>query len=80
MYCRSNLGDKISDYEDLWTQENNSRSSLHISLDGNGNASKECEMKPPTAESTPVLFETKKSPFYSGMIDFNRIKNDSENF
>lgn len=24
MYCRSNLGDKISDYEDLWTQENGS--------------------------------------------------------
>lgn len=23
IYCRSNLGDKISDYEDLWTQENN---------------------------------------------------------
>lgn len=22
VYCRSNLGDKISDYEDLWTQEN----------------------------------------------------------
>lgn len=22
MYCRSNLGDKISDYEDLWTQDN----------------------------------------------------------
>lgn len=22
IYCRSNLGDKISDYEDLWTQEN----------------------------------------------------------
>lgn len=35
VYCRSNLGDKISDYEDLWTQENsnNSRSSLHIALD-----------------------------------------------
>lgn len=31
VYCRSNLGDKISDYEDLWTQENNnSHSSLHI--------------------------------------------------
>lgn len=31
VYCRSNLGDKISDYEDLWTQENNnSRSDLHI--------------------------------------------------
>lgn len=22
VYCRSNLGDKISDYEDLWTPEN----------------------------------------------------------
>lgn len=22
VYCRSNLGDKISDYEDLWTQDN----------------------------------------------------------
>lgn len=34
VYCRSNLGDKISDYEDLWTQENNnSRSSLSIALD-----------------------------------------------
>lgn len=22
VYCRSTLGDKISDYEDLWTQEN----------------------------------------------------------
>ncbi|CRK92539.1 CLUMA_CG006082, isoform A [Clunio marinus] len=34
VYCRSNLGDKISDYEDLWTQENNnSRSSLHIALE-----------------------------------------------
>jgi len=31
VYCRSNLGDKISDYEDLWTQENNnSRSNLHV--------------------------------------------------
>jgi Ras and Rab interactor 2/3 len=34
VYYRSNLGDKISDYEDLWTPENNnSRSSLHIALD-----------------------------------------------
>lgn len=48
-YCRSNLGDKISDYEDLWTQENNSRSSLHIALaDSNGtNSSKECEVSSP---------------------------------
>lgn len=26
VYCRSNLGDKISDYEDLWTQENGNTS------------------------------------------------------
>lgn len=23
IYCRSNLGDKISDYEDIWTPEHN---------------------------------------------------------
>lgn len=34
-YCGSRVSDKISDYEDLWTQENNSRSSLHIALDQN---------------------------------------------
>lgn len=47
-YCRSNLGDKISDYEDLWTQENNSRSSLHIPVVEQSNiisvsAPKECD-------------------------------------
>lgn len=54
-YCRSNLGDKISDYEDLWTQENNSRSSLHIALaDSNGtNSSKECEVSSPMVISPP---------------------------
>lgn len=51
MYCRSNLGDKISDYEDLWTQENNnSRSSLHISLD----TPKSDEAKTPLAIQTPL--------------------------
>lgn len=55
-YCRSNLGDKISDYEDLWTQENNSRSSLHIALDntsGGTNSSKECEVSSPMVISPP---------------------------
>lgn len=53
-YCRSNLGDKISDYEDLWTQENNSRSSLHIAVDSNGtNSSKECEVSSPMVISPP---------------------------
>ncbi|XP_036339561.1 protein sprint isoform X2 [Rhagoletis pomonella] len=28
IYCRSALGDKISDYEDLWTQESNERTGL----------------------------------------------------
>lgn len=55
-YCRSNLGDKISDYEDLWTQENNSRSSLHIALaDSNASnisSSKECES--PMVNSSPL--------------------------
>lgn len=27
VYCRSNLGDKISDYEDLWTQDNGNNQS-----------------------------------------------------
>jgi Ras and Rab interactor 2/3 len=49
-YCRSNLGDKISDYEDLWTQENNSRSSLHIPLN---ESSKECEASMPMVISPP---------------------------
>lgn len=56
-YCRSNLGDKISDYEDLWTQENNSRSSLHIALDntsGSTNSSKECEVSSPMVISPPL--------------------------
>ncbi|XP_062560021.1 protein sprint isoform X2 [Armigeres subalbatus] len=28
VYCRSNLGDKISDYEDLWTQDSNGNTTL----------------------------------------------------
>ncbi|XP_055635039.1 protein sprint isoform X2 [Toxorhynchites rutilus septentrionalis] len=28
VYCRSNLGDKISDYEDIWTQDNNGNTTL----------------------------------------------------
>ncbi|XP_055544282.1 protein sprint isoform X2 [Wyeomyia smithii] len=32
VYCRSNLGDKISDYEDIWTQDNNGNTTL-IKLD-----------------------------------------------
>lgn len=28
VYCRSNLGDKISDYEDLWTSENGNEQGL----------------------------------------------------
>ncbi|KAL7038955.1 hypothetical protein ACKWTF_009753 [Chironomus riparius] len=62
-YCRSNLGDKISDYEDLWTQENNSRSSLHIAVDQNNqnnivnnNTSKECEISTPMVISPPQQF------------------------
>lgn len=62
-YCRSNLGDKISDYEDLWTQENNSRSSLHIAFDQNNqnniinnNTSKECEVSTPMVISPPQQF------------------------
>lgn len=65
-YCRSNLGDKISDYEDLWTQENNSRSSLHIALDqnnsSNGNiTSKECEITSPMVISPPQQFTPSSS-------------------
>lgn len=29
VYCRSNLGDKISDYEDLWTPENGNEQNLN---------------------------------------------------
>lgn len=29
VYCRSNLGDKISDYEDLWTQDNGNNQSTN---------------------------------------------------
>ncbi|XP_036227060.2 protein sprint isoform X2 [Bactrocera oleae] len=32
IYCRSALGDKISDYEDLWTQESNERTGLLTSF------------------------------------------------
>lgn len=93
MYCRSNLGDKISDYEDLWTQENNnSRSSLHIALDTptnnkNGDILSPMVISPPqlltplvgsevaiTTKSSPMqptklLFESKRSPFYSDPVD-----------
>ncbi|XP_023158949.1 protein sprint isoform X2 [Ceratitis capitata] len=32
IYCRSALGDKISDYEDLWTQDSNERTGLLTSF------------------------------------------------
>lgn len=52
VYCRSNLGDKISDYEDLWTPENNnSRSSLHIALEPTQKCS---EASTPLAVTTPL--------------------------
>lgn len=85
VYCRSNLGDKISDYEDLWTQENNnSRTSLHIATD----ASKPCELLSPMMMSPPVIgsdvaittnttpmqptkmfLDANRSPFYSDPVD-----------
>ncbi|KAG5682213.1 hypothetical protein PVAND_011579 [Polypedilum vanderplanki] len=60
VYCRSNLGDKISDYEDLWTQENNSRSSLHIPLDKNDtiNVAKENEQSNGALVGSEVVITT----------------------
>lgn len=61
VYCRSNLGDKISDYEDLWTQDNNnSHSSLHIASEMSNNFPKNNEILSPMAispphQSTPTL-------------------------
>lgn len=56
VYCRSNLGDKISDYEDLWTQENNnSRSSLHIAMETPNSLPKNNDVLSPMVISPPQL-------------------------
>lgn len=85
VYCRSNLGDKISDYEDLWTQENNnSRSSLYIALDTPTNTPKGSELLSPMVISPPqqltplvgseVAITTNNSPMQptKTMFDSNR--------
>lgn len=36
IYCRSTLGDKISDYEDLWTPDSNSHSLVSTPLGRGG--------------------------------------------
>lgn len=84
VYCRSNLGDKISDYEDLWTQENNnSRSSLHIPIEltpTNPIASNDILVPQQvgdevaiTTNASPMQAKTfldnKRSPFYSDPVD-----------
>ena len=54
VYCRSNLGDKISDYEDLWTQENNNfHSSLHIASETPNNLPSINDILLPMAISPP---------------------------
>lgn len=53
VYCRSNLGDKISDYEDLWTPENGG---------SNGTINKAPALSSFRSEHRPdVLPETRKS-------------------
>lgn len=79
VYCRSNLGDKISDYEDLWTQENNnSRSSLHIA---DTPTNKPSEILSPMAISPPqpltplvgseVAITTNSSPMPPNKVMFD---------
>lgn len=81
VYCRSNLGDKISDYEDLWTQENtNSHSSLHIAME----TAKNNEILSPTALSPPqpitpivgheVAITTNNSPMQPSKALFDNKK------
>lgn len=56
MYCRSNLGDKISDYEDLWDPErnnNNTGSNAFISMDTNTSNSSCNEVLSPMVISSP---------------------------
>lgn len=74
-YCRSNLGDKISDYEDLWTQENNSRSSLHIALDNSTstNSSKECEVSSPMVISPPQQQQLTPTQFVGSEVAITTV-------
>lgn len=56
VYCRSNLGDKISDYEDLWDPEknnNNTGSNAFISMDTNTSNSSCNEVLSPMVISSP---------------------------
>lgn len=65
VYCRSNLGDKISDYEDLWTQENGGN---------NSNFNKGPALSSFRSEHRPDLLPaTRKSTHQNGTANLSTI-------
>lgn len=64
VYCRSNLGDKISDYEDLWTPEHGGN---NISFN------KGPALSSFRSEHRPDLLPTTRKPIDSTLIDIEKI-------
>lgn len=66
VYCRSALGDKISDYEDIWTQENN-----------NGNLLRGSHMssfRPEVHGKRPDLLAETRKLFTLGFLNIFKVK------